>query len=722
MAGLEFLVPGILVAGFAAAAPVIIHLIMRSKPRNIVFPAMRFVKKTHKANISKLRLKHILLLAMRVAAILLLVGLIAKAQIPRWNVHTGVSSPAAAVIILDNSGSMSYLHDKQSLLVNAKQLADSIIKALPEGSQFAVLQSSRAHGAASRAERGFTDITLAEHRIADVQQGAGNDSLSDAIGQAVATLSSYQKLQRKEVYILTDMTQQAWHDVRAIKDSGPGAAARDCRFMVVNCAPAEHMNVTVGPLSIKPANPLVGSDVSIDTPVSGSHMGGEMTLQSDLNGVVQDECALKVPPDGAITAKLKIRPAREGVLQGRVKLMRGDALELDDARYFTLVAAPPTQVLIVRDAAIGLKDDTNDLVANAIAPAGGDPTRWPAQRTIVTADRLDTQTLANYRIVVLTNVSSLTDMQWQRLEEYVRQGNHLWVVAGSLMSAASYDSASAQRLMPVAIKAMEELPKAMSWKITDANDPMVAPLAKWGQVPVSDARCKRRFAIESTASDASAPFAFTDGVPAAARRIVGDGSVLFWNFSPDREYSNLGGLDLFPYLTRIAIEVMTHQSQPQTMYNWGQLVSFQIPKTMKAPTATLRRPDSPSDEAITLDLLSRTVNIDADKLGNWMLAFTEGSQKVQFGFSVNAPVDESDPTPIAQDKLKEFFPPGKLTMATGAAQVTQNAVAIVDSLDLAPLLLVAIMAIMIGESFFSNRFYKQASNTANDRHVDKKTK
>jgi hypothetical protein len=84
---------------------------------------------------------------------------------------------------------------------------------------------------------------------------------------------------------------------------------------------------------------------------------------------------------------------------------------------------------------------------------------------------------------------------------------------------------------------------------------------------------------------------------------------------------------------------------------------------------------------------------------------------VQYGFSVNAPADESDLTPITEDKIKELFPPGKLTMATGAAEVTQSATTTVEPLDLAPLLLVAVLAMMIAEGFFSNRFYKQPSST-----------
>ena len=49
----------------AVSAPIVIHLIMRTKPRKIIFPPLRFVKKTHQANISKLRLKHLILLLLR---------------------------------------------------------------------------------------------------------------------------------------------------------------------------------------------------------------------------------------------------------------------------------------------------------------------------------------------------------------------------------------------------------------------------------------------------------------------------------------------------------------------------------------------------------------------------------------------------------------------------------------------------------------------------------
>ena len=146
MLAVAFLFPMVLTAAGAAAAPVIIHLIMRTKPRKIVFPAMRFVRKTHRANLSKLRLKHLILLLMRMLAIVLLAALIARAEVPRWASVADTGVPAAAVVIVDNSASMGYVHQGQSVLARGKRLLREVLDALPAGSRVAVLPTQGAPG------------------------------------------------------------------------------------------------------------------------------------------------------------------------------------------------------------------------------------------------------------------------------------------------------------------------------------------------------------------------------------------------------------------------------------------------------------------------------------------------------------------------------------------------------------------------------------------------
>src|SRR4051812_13754489 len=62
----------ILIAGAALVGlPILLHLIMKQEPKKLPFPAMRFLKQKNKVNQRKMRLRHFLLLAMRMLVILL---------------------------------------------------------------------------------------------------------------------------------------------------------------------------------------------------------------------------------------------------------------------------------------------------------------------------------------------------------------------------------------------------------------------------------------------------------------------------------------------------------------------------------------------------------------------------------------------------------------------------------------------------------------------------
>src|SRR5438067_3564496 len=77
----------LLVGGLLVAIPVVLHLIMRQKPKQLLFPALRFIHERRLANQRRLRLRHWLLLALRCGAI----GLFALA-LARPSVASGVLS------------------------------------------------------------------------------------------------------------------------------------------------------------------------------------------------------------------------------------------------------------------------------------------------------------------------------------------------------------------------------------------------------------------------------------------------------------------------------------------------------------------------------------------------------------------------------------------------------------------------------------------------------
>ena len=58
--------------------PIVLHLIMRRKPKLLEFPALRFIQTRHDTNQRRLRLRHLLLLLLRMAIIALLAFALAR--------------------------------------------------------------------------------------------------------------------------------------------------------------------------------------------------------------------------------------------------------------------------------------------------------------------------------------------------------------------------------------------------------------------------------------------------------------------------------------------------------------------------------------------------------------------------------------------------------------------------------------------------------------------
>ncbi|MBY0231063.1 MAG: BatA domain-containing protein, partial [Gemmataceae bacterium] len=68
-----FLHPYLLAGLAACAVPVALHLLMRQKPKRLVFPAFRFLLQKKNANQRRMKLQNLLLMLLRVAVLAFLV-------------------------------------------------------------------------------------------------------------------------------------------------------------------------------------------------------------------------------------------------------------------------------------------------------------------------------------------------------------------------------------------------------------------------------------------------------------------------------------------------------------------------------------------------------------------------------------------------------------------------------------------------------------------------
>src|SRR5437763_12992755 len=89
--------------------PILLHLIMKQEPRRLPFPAFRFLKQKLKTNQRKLRLRHFILLALRMLLIALFCLALYQPTFKSERFSIYGEQPVAVVLVIDTSPSMGYL-------------------------------------------------------------------------------------------------------------------------------------------------------------------------------------------------------------------------------------------------------------------------------------------------------------------------------------------------------------------------------------------------------------------------------------------------------------------------------------------------------------------------------------------------------------------------------------------------------------------------------------
>ncbi|KKK70018.1 hypothetical protein LCGC14_2928190, partial [marine sediment metagenome] len=113
---MTFVTPLLLAGTALIALPIVLHLIMRRKPKLLEFPALRFIQKQHDVNQRRLRLRHLLLLLLRAAAIALLAFALAQPSIKFGGSLLSQEAPVAAAFVFDAAPRMEYRHENRTRL------------------------------------------------------------------------------------------------------------------------------------------------------------------------------------------------------------------------------------------------------------------------------------------------------------------------------------------------------------------------------------------------------------------------------------------------------------------------------------------------------------------------------------------------------------------------------------------------------------------------------
>ncbi len=401
---MAFLSPLFLVGTLAAAVPIVLHLLKRQPDVSVKFSAVDLLASAPVETSERRRLRELLLLALRVAALVLLALAFAR---PFFATPLAAGSSGVTIVALDTSLSMSAPGQFDRARARAREVIGEAASRGPLGvvlfdtAARTVAPVSADHGpalaAVAAAAPGFG---ASRYRVA---LGAANDLLRGRAGRIV---------------VVTDLQATGWD---------PGD-----RISLPSAVKVEVADIGAMPPNLAvTAFRMEGGQLTAAVKNSGTASEAKLTLKTNATpddgttAVTSAETTVALSAGQAATVALPLPKARWASLT--VDDARG--VQGDNTRYVILDTASRPSVLVVT--ASGDNSREAFYIEQALVAVGGDGSAFDAEGVSGAALQSWTQArLDGHMAVVVVSTRGLEHHGRELLKTYLQSGGGLLLTAG----------------------------------------------------------------------------------------------------------------------------------------------------------------------------------------------------------------------------------------------------------------------------------------------------
>jgi hypothetical protein len=751
--------------------PVLVHLIMRQKPRRLPFPAFRFLRQKHLVNRRRMRLQHLLLLLLRMAALAALCFALAQPRLflPRaWAnaIGLGGERPVAAAFVFDLSHSMECRHDGLGRLDESRQLALERFQSLPEGSRVAVFDTGED---AAAGDDWIATPAEVRGRINKLRLRPVQAPLVRQINAALGLLGDVKAEDGGEppdrrVYVFSDRTTTSWDAVEARRLKVPDGVS----VTFVDVGVDEPRDLSIDKVTVEPQVIAPGGVVRVRCEVRATGADFDALLLCHLDeppplepvkvdlkaGTNSSEYSFALTAPALTTTGAGAKQAAHQVV---VKLTTpddrplADDLAHDNVRFATfLVRDDPRRVgrrvLTLTDDET-ITDPRKSKAAYWWAYLTAYRKAYPAAgfecdlASVAEADRIDLAKLQTYRSVCLFETAKLPSGKFlEGLAKYVADGGGLILVppGDELTNVADWNGPLRQHgLLPAPLKEKKTAPPpGFAWKDFDSDRPheILSLFLEWkkrgvqanymedGRVPVVN----RYWQTEPTPGSAIAYYEDGEASPAPALVVKGNvvefTTVLSRRELPDeagREWNNYWLSSFGQILAQRSSAFLAHDGDGERLnFRCGEPVTLSLPAGLPRRTYLLDAPDldlAESDRLVVVEAGAKTVAIRATGPGNYVLF--DPDRRPVAAFSLNVGPEEANLERLAKEDVEAALGKGSV-LSRGPAGDLGAALRALDrgrteadpapaKIDPMPLLMVLVLAALAVEGVLANRFYRR---------------
>jgi hypothetical protein len=435
-----FVQASLLTALAAVILPVLAHLLFRRRSRPVDLGTLRFLKVAVRQDTRRRKLKRLLLLALRLACVVLLVLLFAR---PFRAEFLGGGDAGLTVLLIDRSASMSRKRDGERLIDHAVRELSEVVAHVP---------------ARSRVEAAWFDMKV--EPIGSTEDGrlslaslkapatlTGGTDFAAALSWAAARCSATAGSGPRAVHVLTDLQRTGFGSLEDF------AFPKDVPVHVWDVGPAGSDNIAI--TAVRPVGLMVRADHPTTVQATILNTGAEPLNQRSVrlrlankSKVIEIPAVASAAADASTTVAFETPPLGPGLWQGTVSVAADDELPFDNSRHVALYAAARPRVLLLdgasRDVA-ALGEAYFLEAALRLAPPGETVPDAPF-RMIVFPYGADARVpdLGQVDVLIAANVAGFPAADAARVRAFLDRGGSAVVFGGSNLgpaSAASYAAA-----------------------------------------------------------------------------------------------------------------------------------------------------------------------------------------------------------------------------------------------------------------------------------------
>jgi hypothetical protein len=608
---MSFLSPAFLLGLPLVAIPVLIHFFSRKQRTPIRWGAMEFLLVSAIPRRRFLRLRDLLLLLLRVALLLAIIGALAQPMLSSsW---MGSAGPRDVILILDNS--MSTARQVGGGTVFARELdeADKIIRQLKGTDVLRVLL-------ASPAPEWLGDTPVAGgsgalHELAArVRRLKPNDGAADLLecAQTAMRAEPAGKNVSRFITVVTDgqahgwraETPGVWTAIRALAKKSPEPVVM--RVVVPEGVSGPLVNLAVEKMTALRAVAGVGQPITLTASIKNT--GTRPSPATSLAWSTREESlgVSAVPalqPGAGTTVNLSQPFLTPGLIDVSCRLADPDDLAPDNSAHFLLDVTHAVPILFVEGEpqADPMQSDSRYFLAalgytgEAKEPAAAASIFHPK---LINYERLRAEELSSFQCIVLADVPRLPADLVQKLVRYVNSGGGLWIALGEQTDVAAFNQAFFEQgaglsALPLRQPAgdADDREKFIALAPPSADHPATALLADTHRLDIDHVRIYRRHQFEAdTGSSLSVLLRAEGGAPVAVEKDLGRGRVIVLAIPLGLAWSNLPLCHSYVVMVREWLWYLTEPGLVKRNLQAGEVLQVAEPIESSNGGATLETP------------------------------------------------------------------------------------------------------------------------------------